>query len=188
VWERANRILKNEKPGVHILGALAKWKELGVAEETSKGLTAFWIDEAVARQYCSQNLELQKKKIMRMNAVEEEELWKSCVKDEQADIIVRTNERDVKWTCPVWVIPKKSEGAGNPTFRRVRDCRRLNELLEDIPFEMENTTSIMDLARPNLYATSLDLKSAYNLLPIDYDSEAKGLHNPENFAYYNCFR
>jgi hypothetical protein len=52
---------------------------------------------------------------------------------------------------------------------------------------MEDTRTILDLARPNLFATSLDFKSAYNLFPIEGDSEANGSKNPEKFAYYHCF-
>jgi hypothetical protein len=67
-------MLRNEKPGVRIRSAIERWREIGAAEDANKGLTAFWTDKTAAKQYCTQNLEQQKSRIMRMNTTEEEEL------------------------------------------------------------------------------------------------------------------
>jgi ribonuclease HI len=188
VWERATRILKEEKPGVHVLQYLRVWEDLGARTWAENGLMPNWIDEEKAKELCRQNLPTQKQRKMFLSSDLEEELWKSCVKDEEANILTRVDEKDVKWATPAWVIPKRSENSKETTYRRVLDCRSINSLLTDIPFHMEDTRTILDLARPNLFATSLDFKSAYNLFPIQGDTEAKGLKDPENFAYFHCFQ
>jgi ribonuclease HI len=125
---------------------------------------------------------------MPMSTYLQQKLWESCINDEAANILTRTNEENVKWTCPAWVIPKKKGESGEISYRRVQDCRAINELLTDLHFTMEDANTILSLAKKNMVATSLDFKSAYNLFPIEGDTEAQNLVNPENFAYYHCFK
>lgn len=57
-------------------------------------------------------------------------------------------------------------------------------MIDDAPFKMEDWTLVRNIAKENMFATSLDFKSAFNLFPIDGNITS----NPENFAYYHCFK
>jgi ribonuclease HI len=80
--------------------------------------------------------------------------------------------------------PQKSTAGSTPGLRRVQDCRLINNLLTDLPFKMEDGNTVRDLARPGMYATSLDFKSAYNLFPMDN----RGDKPEESFSFYHCFK
>jgi hypothetical protein len=188
IWERAKVVLRTDKPGANVMRYLDCWEKLQGKDLAQNGLMPHWINEKEGKEFCSNNRIIQLQKTMKMSTELEQELWKTCVKDEEANIITRVPEENVKWSCPAWVIPKKKEGTAEVTYRRVQDCRRINDLLIDIPFQMEDTRTILDLAKPGLFATSLDFKSAYNLFPIETDSEATTVINPENFVYYHCFK
>jgi ribonuclease HI len=187
IWEKARIILSTKKPGANVRNYLPKWEEIQGREGAERGLTARWKDPIAGPEYCKMHLAEQKARKMHLSEELERELWNSCLKDEKDNILARVEERYVKWTCPAWVIPKKKAEGQPVTYRRVQDCRQINDLLDEAPFKMEDGSVVMNLARPGLWATSLDFKSAYNLFPIDNDSEAKGVRNPENFAYYHCF-
>jgi ribonuclease HI len=134
--------------------------------------------------FCKLNLPFQITKSMHLSSLLEQELLETCLKDEKANILVRTPQESVKWTCPAWVIPKKRAPGEAQSYRRVQDCRAINELLDEAPFKMEDWLQVRKVAKANMFATSLDFKSAFNLFPID----GNDVSNPENFAYYHCFK
>jgi ribonuclease HI len=121
---------------------------------------------------------------MHLSSLLEQKLLETCLKDEKANILARTPQESVKWTSPAWVIPKKRAPGEQQSYRRVQDCRAINELLSEAPFKMEDWLQVRNVAKANMYATSLDFKSAFNLFPIDGNETS----NPENFAYYHCFK
>jgi ribonuclease HI len=176
--------LQSAKPGANVLRYLDAWEKIGGAEAAAKGLMPRWKDPVLGPLFCEQNREHQLKKDMKLPIALREELLKTCLKDEEAMILTRTEEAQVRWSCPAWVVPKK-KGPNEPqSYRRVQDCRGINELIGDAPFKMEDWLLVRDIAKPGVFATSLDFKSAFNLFPIDSNNPA----DPQNFAHYHCFK
>jgi hypothetical protein len=77
-------------------------------------------------------------------------------------ILEEVDPERVKLASPSYVVPKAKGG-----FRQVLDLRHLNKGTMDIPFKMEDTSVLMELARVGDYATSLDIKSAFNHVPTN---------------------
>jgi hypothetical protein len=91
-----------------------------------------------------------------------EAMRKSVEEGLQLGIIQEVDPQEVRLASPSYVVPKANGG-----FRQVLDLRRLNRGTKDIPFKMEDTTTLMELAREGDYATSLDIKSAFNHVPTN---------------------
>jgi ribonuclease HI len=72
---------------------------------------------------------------------------------------------------PTFLVPKKGG-----KFRKVVDCRLLNEHLRDKTFKMEGIDVVREMIEPGDWATSLDFKSAFNHVPVHRD-----------FQPYLCF-
>jgi hypothetical protein len=79
-----------------------------------------------------------------------------------ADIIVEISPEEVKWVSPSYVIPKAKGG-----YRQIMDLRALNRRTKRISFKMEDASVLTQIARTGDYATSLDVKSAFNHIPTN---------------------
>jgi ribonuclease HI len=69
---------------------------------------------------------------------------------------------EVKWLNPTFLVPK----AGGK-WRKILDCRRLNEEMKDRHFKMESAEDVLQIARAGDWATSLDFRAAFNHLTVD---------------------
>jgi ribonuclease HI len=69
---------------------------------------------------------------------------------------------EVKWINPTFLVPK----AGG-RWRKILDCRLLNEEVRDRHFKMESAEEVLQIARPGDWATSLDFRAAFNHIPVD---------------------
>jgi ribonuclease HI len=78
----------------------------------------------------------------------------------EKEIIIEISPAEVKLASPSYVIPKAKGG-----YRQIMDLRFLNRFTKDISFQMEDTTMLMQMVREGDYATSIDLKSAFNHIP-----------------------
>jgi hypothetical protein len=80
----------------------------------------------------------------------------------EAEIIVEMRKEDVRLVSPSYVMPKAKGG-----YRQVLDLRRLNRYVRDLSFKMEDASVLIQLARKGDYATSLDVKAAFNHVPTN---------------------
>jgi putative transposase len=69
---------------------------------------------------------------------------------------------EVKWLNPTFLVPK----AGGK-WRKILDCRRLNEEMAPRHFTMESALDVLEIARPGDWATSLDFHAAFNHISVD---------------------
>jgi ribonuclease HI len=60
------------------------------------------------------------------------------------------------------LVPKAEAGK----YRKILDCRELNAHIKDTYFKMEGPGTIRDLIQPGDWATSLDIQSAFNHIPV----------------------
>jgi hypothetical protein len=75
-------------------------------------------------------------------------------------IVFQVHHNFVAHYNPSFLVPKGFE------WRMILDCQILNMLLRIIHFKMEGRENLTKLAQENDFATSLDIKSAFNHIPI----------------------
>jgi ribonuclease HI len=79
---------------------------------------------------------------------------------------------EVKLSSMSHVVPKSKGG-----YRQVLDLRLLNQFTRDISFKMEDTILLIQTARQGDFATSIDIKSAFNHIPT----------NPSAYSFLTFF-
>jgi hypothetical protein len=80
----------------------------------------------------------------------------------QEGIVREISEKEVRWVNPTFLVPKGRTGK----YRKILDCRALNREIAPTHFKMETPDTICRLARKGDWATSLDVKSAFNHVPV----------------------
>jgi hypothetical protein len=76
-------------------------------------------------------------------------------------IVRQVARRECKYLSPTFLVPKK----GNE-WRKVMDCRRLNEFVQDITFQMEDHRTVVSIVERNQFAVSIDICKAYHHVPV----------------------
>jgi hypothetical protein len=74
--------------------------------------------------------------------------------------IILIESREVKLASPSYVVPK-----AKGRYLQVLDLRILNKQVKDISFKMEDAGLLIQIARRGDFATSIDIKSAFNHVP-----------------------
>jgi ribonuclease HI len=141
-----------------LLAARAAWREIGGEELLLRGITTEWKDEGSVER-------LRRRRHWRgySPGPAMEEAFKKLLQEElQEGIIAEIKEEEVKWFNPTFLVPKKKKGE----FRKILDCKELNDELQDIHFKMEGPEVVCELIRPGDWATSIDIKSAFNHVPV----------------------
>jgi ribonuclease HI len=77
-------------------------------------------------------------------------------------VVREIREEEVKWANPTFLVPKAKTGK----FRKILDCRALNQELKTTHFKMDSPESVRTLIQEGDWATSLDVKSAFNHVPV----------------------
>jgi hypothetical protein len=103
-----------------------------------------------------------KRKECWQKGIEREAMRESVEEGLRTGVIVEVRQEEVKLASASYVVPKAKGG-----FRQVLDLRLLNCGTKKITFQMEDTIMLMELARKGDFATSLDIKSAFNHIPTD---------------------
>ncbi|KAA6382216.1 MAG: hypothetical protein EZS28_022259 [Streblomastix strix] len=79
-------------------------------------------------------------------------------KELREDIIVEIHPELDKWFNPTFIIPKP-----HGKWRKILEASSLNNEIQTIHFKMNGTDQVRNLIRKGDCATSLDLKSAFQL-------------------------
>lgn len=79
------------------------------------------------------------------------------------DIIEHSNS---PYNSPLWIVPKKSDSAGNKRWRMVIDYRLLNEKTIGDAYPLPNITDILDQLGSAKYFSVLDLASGFHQIPM----------------------
>jgi ribonuclease HI len=135
------RQIKGEK--LLLRGVRVEWKDAGSVARLARDFALH--PHHIPRQHRSKYMELLS-----------EELSEGVVREVQL--------QEAKWLNPTFLVPK----AGGK-YRKILDCRRLNEEIRDRHFKMEGAQDVLQLARPGDWATSLDFRSAFNHISVDVE-------------------
>lgn len=73
------------------------------------------------------------------------------------------------WCSPLWLVPKKESGK----YRVCFDGRKLNQITVSDAYPMPQIDSILCKLRDSRYLSSIDLRSAFNQIPLDPSSRPK---------------
>jgi hypothetical protein len=98
-----------------------------------------------------------KKKECWQQGKEREAMREAVLEGLRSGTIEEIPSAEVKLASPSYVVPKAKGG-----YRQVLDLRLLNSHVREIKFKMEDTLILKQLAREGDFATSLDIKSAFN--------------------------
>jgi ribonuclease HI len=135
----------------------AAWRAIGGEGLVRQGITAEWKDAEAPHRL------LRKRKAPTYNPSTALATQYSSLLAEELEqgVVAEIDPTAVRWANPTFLVPKK-----NGKFRKILDCRALNEELRDVPFKMEGPSTVRELARPGDWATSLDIHSAFNHIPV----------------------
>jgi ribonuclease HI len=124
-----------------------------------RGITAEWVDKESPGR-----LEQRRRVLSYCPAGQKAIQFQKMLDDELREgIVVEIPEEQAKWINPTFLVPKKRKGE----YRKVLDCRELNEEIQDVHFKMEGAETVCQLVKPGDWATSIDVKSAFNHVPVD---------------------
>jgi ribonuclease HI len=138
--------------------ARAAWREIGAEDLLLRGITAEWKDEG-SEQRLQQRERVAPYRPPRALAPEFEALLEEEIRE---GVVKEIEEEEVKWVNPTFLVPKARTGK----YRKILDCRLLNEELRTVHFKMESPETVRALLRQGDWATSLDVKSAFNHVPV----------------------
>jgi ribonuclease HI len=144
--------------GARLLAKREAWRAIKGEALLLRGVWADWKDhEAPARLAREFRLRpFRAQKAMRSE-------YQRLLNEELAEgVVCEVPLWEAKWLNPTFLVPK----AGG-RFRKILDCRRLNEEMRSRHFKMETAEDVLQLARPGDWATSLDFRSAFNHICVD---------------------
>ncbi|KAH7826626.1 uncharacterized protein MONOS_2772 [Monocercomonoides exilis] len=129
-----------------------EWRKIGGDKLVSRGITARWkslqspssLEERKHRQQFRGMTEMTNNYL----SLFEEELKEGVVKPIQ--------ESEVKWFNPTFMVRKK-----NGKWRKMLECRKLNEEVQGKHFKMDSQETVVELLEENDWMTTLDISSAY---------------------------
>lgn len=90
------------------------------------------------------------------------------------------------YNSPVWIVPKKTDAAGNKKWRMVIDFRKLNEKTVGDAYPLPNITDILDQLGSAKYFSKFDLASGFHQIPMHPDHSPKtAFSTPHGHYEYN---
>jgi hypothetical protein len=72
-------------------------------------------------------------------------------------------ESQIKWFNPIFAIPKRGKGK----WRKITDCSKLNDQLQEEHFKMEDIHVLRELMKQNDWMIKIDIESAYHHVPVN---------------------
>jgi hypothetical protein len=161
------RIAKSCYTKVH----LNVWKEAcGGVNFMEIGMLSYWKDDRASEWLAS------KKGVMRREYAfteEQEEAFLRLLNEElEEEIVMQMPHTYPDFLNPVFMISKKGG-----KWRKVVDCRMTNGQQIFVQFRMDGPKVVQPIAQPGDWATSLDIKSAFNHMRVS-----------RKFRPFLCFR
>jgi hypothetical protein len=157
-----------EAHGCRCCRHLDVWKETCGGEEFMMiGMLPHWKDKEEALRKLQQLKESKGMSKERQMDQDQREALEEQIKEElQQEIIVRIEYKEVGCLHPVFCVRKKTVKGEKTEWRKIVDCRPANAQMETIHFRMDSPETVQQVAQEGDFATSLDLKSAFNHLRV----------------------
>ena len=122
------------------------------------GMMTYWKDPVKSPQ----RLKDKRQGYQRKFSKEEDKHFRPLLEEElEQEIVEKISPDQAAYTSPVGIVPKKGG-----EWRKIWDGRVVNEEQMDIHFRMEGVETVQMLMRKGDWATSIDLKSAFNHLQV----------------------
>ncbi|KAA6401217.1 MAG: hypothetical protein EZS28_003261 [Streblomastix strix] len=134
-------------------------KKHGAQDLISRGISAKWISPS--------SIEF----LMKMRRVPDQRRALQCgkqletliEKELQNKIIEEVKESQIKWFNPIFAIPKRGKGK----WRKITDCSKLNDKLQEGHFKMEDIHVLRELMKQKDWLIKIDIESAYHHVPVN---------------------
>jgi hypothetical protein len=75
--------------------------------------------------------------------------------------VTEVRESDCQYVSPTFLVPKKRD-----EWRKILDCRKLNQYIRDESFQMEDQRTLLTVIEQGQYAVSIDIRKAYHHVPV----------------------
>jgi hypothetical protein len=148
----------DERIGQRLITHIAAWKDIKCDRVVNQGVMPQWVDEKMGKEKLSR----ERRPFPVCGPVKLLSEYQKLLNDELREgIVVPVPDDYVKCWNPTFVVPKK-----NGEYRKVLNCRRLNALMKDIHFKMEDVRAVKDVILQGDYAVSIDITSAYNHVSV----------------------
>jgi hypothetical protein len=150
--------VRKERIGQRLLTHLQAWKEIKCERLIKNGVMPQWKEKGKN----TQRLERERRPFpftgSQLLTIEYQHLLTEELRE---GVVVPVPHHYVKWYNSTFLVPKKSGG-----YRKVLNCRRLNDEMRDIHFKMEDLKTVKDIILLGDYVVSLDITSAYNHVSV----------------------
>jgi hypothetical protein len=135
------------------------WAAIGKAYMILRGMTPEWEGDPPPPQPRAQ-------RARRYKGVMHSQYMHQLHEEMQEGIIVEVTQEDCKWLSPTFLVPKKGG-----EWRKVMDCRGLNEHIHAQAFQMEDHQMARLLIQPHQYGVTLDITKAYHHVPVSKEMQ-----------------
>ncbi|KAA6368682.1 MAG: putative Transposon Ty3-G Gag-Pol polyprotein [Streblomastix strix] len=139
--------------GGRLIYSLQKWKEINSEALILQGVQAIW-----KSKQSKQRLEsMITQQPFRGSQIETTRMESIINQELEAGVIEEIKLNQAKWINRCFLI-----GKPDGSFRKIVDCRKLNEELVSQYFKMENIQELQDLLTKDCYTTSIDITQAFH--------------------------
>jgi hypothetical protein len=84
-------------------------------------------------------------------------------------VVTKISFEDAKYISPSFIVRKKPGPDGVQKWRKIVDCRRVNSEQIVVHFRIDTPETVQQVVQQGDWATSRDLKSAFNHLKVHAD-------------------
>ncbi|KAH7820204.1 uncharacterized protein MONOS_8811 [Monocercomonoides exilis] len=148
---------KEPLPG-RLVNRLSEWKKIGGDKLVSRGIRARW-----KSPQSPISLEERRHRQEFRGTTETMNSYLSLLEEELKDEVVKPiHESEVKWFNPTFMVRMK-----NGKWRKILDCRALNEEVQGKHFKMDSQKTVVELLEENDWMTTLDILSEYQHVKVD---------------------
>ncbi|KAA6397710.1 MAG: putative Transposon Ty3-G Gag-Pol polyprotein, partial [Streblomastix strix] len=143
--------------GGRLIYFLQKWKEINSEALILQGVQAIW-----KSKQSKQRLEsMITQQPFRGSQIETNRMESIINQELEAGVIEEIKLNQAKWINRCFLI-----GKPDGSFRKIVDCRKLNEELVSQHFKMENIQELQDLLTKDCYTTSIDITQAFHHVSV----------------------
>jgi hypothetical protein len=141
--------------GAKLLRYIDAWKEIGRDYLIKRGLMPEWKDKPPPRN-------LRTGRDRAYTGMRHTLFIQQIEAELKEGIIEKVEEDECQWISPTFLVPKRGG-----EWRKVMDCRGLNEFIPERTFQMEDHRTTAMIINRDHYAVSLDITKAYHHIPVN---------------------
>ncbi|KAA6387873.1 MAG: hypothetical protein EZS28_016598, partial [Streblomastix strix] len=142
---------------MRLTNRISRWDQIGAAQIILKGADVSWIEGANINSLFNSNKFKEKK----MSMIEDQKFKEELQIELDLGIVSEVKQSSIVHYNPSYTIRKRGG-----MWRKILDCRKLNQFTKISHFRMDNVTQVMQLMKKGDFATTLDVQKAYHHIQV----------------------